>query len=749
MAKTALTWLHRWLTLLLLPPLLFLIVTGGILAVQPVVQDVTSGPALQRPVPVPEAVALLARVDGDNRVRALRFEEPGLAVMEFARAGERRVRVFDMAGGRDLGERQEGAAFFHTVSDLHKHFVWGLQVLIEVATYGMVLVLLAGPFLGWPRLRNTAPGWHMGLGWAFGPLAGLVAVTGAMMLLGIGTPDFPAVDRSAGRYPLPQALEAAARAQGLSHVETVRTAHQAAVIVTGRAGETPVTLVAMRGGVTPIAAHPGLVERLHTGTWGGAWSGALYLAAMLALLGLTGTGLWSWGRRLRAGRVRMGDAGADILVAWGSQTGTAAGLGAATVAALRQGGAKVAGASLGAVAPAELRRFREVLLIVSTAGDGAVPDPARGFHAALPGADLTGVRFALLALGDSSYRNFCAGGLAVRDALRAAGAQEVQPVEKVDRDPAAPWRDWLQAAAARLAITPGAVTAPEGDRPVVLSLRRRVQLNDPTDPDTREVHALTLESPQAMGWQPGDLLLVSPAEGEPERPYSIGASPLEGDRTLMLTVSLVVHDGGTDGGAMDGGGTDGGGTDGGPRFGRASQLLCRSLPEGGKLEARLRRHPSFHLPEDPDRPVIMVATGCGIAPFPGFLAHKAAGGHRGPMWLFFGTQKRAGDYFHGARLEAWQASGVLDRFDPAFSLDAGGGGFVQDRLIARGAELLDWLMRRDAVLYACGRRATVGDGTRHALHQILCTHGGLPPAAARDRLHAWEATGTVRFDLTD
>jgi len=731
MLKTALIWLHRWLTLLLLPLFLFLIVTGGILALKPVVQDVTSGPALERPVPVAEAVALLARVDGDGRARALRFEEPGVAVMEFARAGERQIRSFDMATGRDLGVRNEGAEFFHWMADLHKHFFWGLEGLLEYATHALAAVVLFGPFLAWPRLRNTVMGWHMALGWASLPVAAVVSVTAILLIIGPPEGHYPQIDRSAGRYPLPQALEAAARAQGLSHVATVRTAQQAAVVIAGTADGAEVTLMATRDGVTPIPPHPSLIDRLHTGTWAGGWSGALYLAGMLAMLGLMGTGLWSWGRRVVGARARTGDRDADVLVAWGSQTGTAAGLGAATVAALRAGGARVAGASLAALAPAELGRYRAVFLIVSTAGDGALPEPARGFHAALKGADLKGVRFGLLALGDSTYRQFCAGGRMLRAALLEAGAAEAMPPVEVDRDPAAPWQGWLARVAAELAITPGAVAAPEGDRPVTLTLRRREQLNDPADPDTNEVHALTLESAEPMVWQPGDLLLVSPGEGEPARPYSIGASPLEGDRRLALTVSLVVDD-----------------TPDGLRFGRASHLLCRGLAEGARLEARLRRHPNFHLPEDPDRPVVMVATGCGIAPFPGFLAHKEAGAFRGPMWLFFGTKKRAADYFHGARLEAWHAAGILDRLDPAFDLDEGGG-FVQDRMIARGAELLHWLTNRDAILYACGRRATVGEGTRHALRSILATHAGLAPDAARDQLRTWEAEGRLRFDLTD
>ncbi len=727
MLRAALIWLHRWLTLVLLPLILFMVVTGGILALQPVVQDLTSGPALERPVPVEEAVALLRQADGDNRIRSLRFEEPGRAVAEFAQAGQRDTRVIDMASGADLGQRAEGADFFHWVGEMHKHFFWGLNWVIDLTTYALVFVVLVGPFLAWPRLRNTALGWHMGLGWGLGPVIGLVVVTAALLLLGIGAGGVGPVDRDAGRYPLPQALQAA-EAQGLTHVVAVTTHQRAAVVIEGRADDTAVTLVATRQGVRQIAAHPTLVDRLHRGDWAGGWSGALYLVSMFGMLGLVGTGLWAWGRRSLGARARSGDADADVLVAWGSQTGTAAGLGAATVAALQQGGARVAGASLGGIAPGDLRRYRAVFLIVSTTGDGALPEPARGFHAALQPEDLTGVPFALLALGDSSYRQFCAAGITLREALLSAGAEELLPLAKADADPRPVWRDWLGQVAGHLAVRPGEVDAPEGDRPVTLTLTRRTQLNDPADPATQEVHALTLRPEAPLDWHPGDLLLVRPGPGEPERAYSIGASPLEGG-DLALTVSLVVHDAGQG------------------RYGRASHLLCRGLAEGARLEARLRRHPNFHLPGDLDTPVIMVAAGCGVAPFPGFLAHKAAGGYRGPMWLFFGTQKRAADYFHGARLEAWHRAGVLDRLDPAFNLDPGGG-FFQDRMQAEGAELLAWL-ERGAVLYACGRRATVGQGTRTALTAILMAQGGLDAAAAAARIAAWEAEGRLRFDITD
>src|ERR1700745_1329308 len=55
----------------------------------------------------------------------------------------------------------------------------------------------------------------------------------------------------------------------------------------------------------------------------------------------------------------------------------------------------------------------------------------------------------------------------------------------------------------------------------------------------------------------------------------------------------------------------------------------------------------FHLPEDPNTPIIMVGPGTGIAPFRAFLQDRQAVGAKGKNWLFFGAQHQACDYAYG------------------------------------------------------------------------------------------------------
>ncbi|MCG5523380.1 PepSY domain-containing protein [Ectothiorhodospira haloalkaliphila] len=733
MIKKILVWSHRWLTLLLLPLFALIIVTGAILSFAPMIKDASSGPEAQEPVEVERLLQVLARVDPQARSRALEFEEPGIALVEFSRQGQREWHAFQMETGQRLEERAIGADFFHTVQHLHKHLLLDLDIVVDIATYLMVLVIIVGPLLSWPRLRHTLVGWHTVLGWVGFPLVLMVSATGVMMALSLGTPQFPAVDRDQGHMPMAQAIERAVQEGGLTHVRDARRMQTAAVAINGQAGGEAVAFVVTRDHVTQVGRYPGLVTELHEGTWAGGWSGALNLLASALLMVLMLTGLVSWGRRGLQSRRRTGDADADILVAWASQTGTAARLAQATTEALRDGGARVMGASLAGLDASELKAFRRVYLIASTAGDGQVPEPARSFLKALEGANLKGVRFAVLALGDSSYTHFCAGGLTLRDALRQAGAEECLPLVRVDREPAEPWTRWLQDVGEDVGVTPGAVEAPRGDQPVTLTLKRRQQLNDPDDPVTHEVWSLDWRSAEPLTFRPGDLLLVAPGEGEPGRPYSIGSSSEVDPRRLLLTVALTTR--------QDAKGND--------CWGKASGLLCRGLKEGDTLDATLRPHPDFNPPEDPARPMIMIAAGCGIAPFVGFLEEQAQGLRSGPAWLIFGNRKRAGDYFHGERLERWRAEGVLTRLDAVFSRDPDGGGYVQDLMRAQAPSLWEWLHARNAVLYACGNAKTLGEGVRKALGEVLMEQGGLAPEEAQARLRQWEAEGRLCLDLID
>jgi sulfite reductase (NADPH) flavoprotein alpha-component len=95
-----------------------------------------------------------------------------------------------------------------------------------------------------------------------------------------------------------------------------------------------------------------------------------------------------------------------------------------------------------------LKAAGTIVAIVSTWGDGEPPQRAAPFYRALMGEDaprLEGVKFAVLALGDSSYAQFCETGRVVDERFAALGAERVAARIDLDLDYEAPAKTWLNA----------------------------------------------------------------------------------------------------------------------------------------------------------------------------------------------------------------------------------------------------------------------------------------------------------------
>ena len=142
-----------------------------------------------------------------------------------------------------------------------------------------------------------------------------------------------------------------------------------------------------------------------------------------------------------------------VTVLFGSQTGTAEGLAKQTAKALQASGFKPAVHDLDAVAPADLVGVERLLVITSTYGDGEMPDNAQAFWDALAAADaprLDGTAYAVLALGDSSYPDFCQAGKALDARLDALGAHHLHARVDCDVEYDEPFATWLDAVQAAL-----------------------------------------------------------------------------------------------------------------------------------------------------------------------------------------------------------------------------------------------------------------------------------------------------------
>ncbi|WP_083567266.1 flavodoxin domain-containing protein [Hyphomicrobium sp. CS1GBMeth3] len=96
---------------------------------------------------------------------------------------------------------------------------------------------------------------------------------------------------------------------------------------------------------------------------------------------------------------------------------------------------------------ATITKSKNLIVYISTWGEGDPPQRAADFHAALmaDGAPrFDGVRFAVLALGDTAYVNFCQTGKQIDARLEALGATRVADRQDLDLDfqkAAAAWTD--------------------------------------------------------------------------------------------------------------------------------------------------------------------------------------------------------------------------------------------------------------------------------------------------------------------
>lgn len=452
-----------------------------------------------------------------------------------------------------------------------------------------------------------------------------------------------------------------------------------------------------------------------------------------------------------------------LLVAYASQSGHARELAVKTALSLQESGIPTRCFSLDEVDDEMLQTIPRALFVVSTTGEGDPPDNARNFvqrHMRTgqgQSLNLATLQYGILGLGDSSYQYFCSFAHDLDGWLQHVHALPLFDLVQVDGDDPGALRHWQY----QLGLLADNAEMADWQPPQYDSWRlaMRQQLNPGSVAGA--VYHLGLKPEQAgTRWQAGDIAEIGPRNSTqavaalmqaldfiqpqgaaeatavdlqtlaqslterllphdehelaklkgmsaqtllqtlkplPHREYSIASLP--GDGQLELVIRQTHY------------------PDGRPGLG--SGWLTQFVGLGEKIALRIRENPSFH-PPAADQRLILIGNGTGIAGLRAHLKVRAASSSA-PSWLLFGERQQAHDYYFHSEINAWLASGVLERVDAVFSRDQAEKIYVQ-HVLAQHAELLRAWVQQGAFIYVCGSAS----GMAPAVHNVLLHALGEP-----------------------
>jgi sulfite reductase (NADPH) flavoprotein alpha-component len=247
-----------------------------------------------------------------------------------------------------------------------------------------------------------------------------------------------------------------------------------------------------------------------------------------------------------------------LTILYGTETGNSRTLGESLAAEASERGLAARLADMSDYNVRQLREEQDLLLIVSTYGEGDPPQPALAFFEFVEGPRaprLESLRYSVLALGDSTYEKYCEAGKRIDGRLEELGATRLAPRVDCDIDYEELAADWSKTLLERLAsdnFVPAPTTPPPTraertapDKPIhdkqnpfpatVLENIRVVGRHS-----TKETRHVELDlSGSGLSYQPGDALgLIAPNDPDIVAEL-LNATGLAGDTEVIVKSSSI------------------------------------------------------------------------------------------------------------------------------------------------------------------------------------------------------------------
>lgn len=200
------------------------------------------------------------------------------------------------------------------------------------------------------------------------------------------------------------------------------------------------------------------------------------------------------------------------------------------------------------------------------------------------------------------------------------------------------------------------------------------------------------------------------------RLYSIASAQSEVGEEVHLSVGVVRYD-----------------YNGKARAGAASSYLADRVEEDGQVRIFVEHNDNFKLPQDSSKPIIMIGSGTGIAPFRSFVQQRAADEAEGKNWLIFGNQHFASDFLYQTEWQQFAKDGFLHKYSFAWSRDQEQKIYVQDKIREEAETLWQWL-QQGAYLYVCGDASRMAKDVNQALLDVIAQQSNLTADEAEEYL---------------
>ncbi|HEX8241768.1 MAG TPA: assimilatory sulfite reductase (NADPH) flavoprotein subunit [Allosphingosinicella sp.] len=239
-----------------------------------------------------------------------------------------------------------------------------------------------------------------------------------------------------------------------------------------------------------------------------------------------------------------------LTVLHGGETGNCGGLARAFAAAAADQGLVAQVEDMARYKPRRLREEQDLLVIVSTHGEGDPPQPALDFFEYVEGPKapkLPQLRYSVLALGDSTYEHYCEAGRRLDRRLEALGATRLAERVECDVDYDETAAQWRAEALALLVAQAGAgceVSAPaDPSFPAAAAYDKRNpfpariidKLTIVGRDSTKETRHLELDiAGSGLVYQPGDALGIVARNDAAVVAALLDATGLSGDSDLTV-----------------------------------------------------------------------------------------------------------------------------------------------------------------------------------------------------------------------